>query len=206
MAELTLTNDFRVGAIGRQGSGKSFLMQQLLTKQKRVIIVDSKHQISWAGYHLTSSPAAALLENKVIYRPEGRIPDSFWEDVMDVLHEDGGGILYIDELSEVCSANTMPPGLRSIFRMGRELGVGVYWAAQSATEITNTALRQSDVLILFLNLGASDRDKIIKIAGDIGEVTAHLSLREFVVFESANQAYDPNRIQAYVYNPEAVAA
>lgn len=203
MAELTLTNDARVGAIGRTGSGKSFLMRHLLEKQPRVIIVDSKHSVNWPGYHLTSSPAAALLEKKVIFRPEGRIPDSFWDDVMDVLHEDGGGILYVDELSEVCTTNTMPAGLRSIFRMGRELGVGVYWAAQSATEITNTALRQSDVLILFLNLGASDRDKIIKTAGDIGEVTAHLALREFVVFESANQAYDANAIPAYVYNAQA---
>lgn len=206
MAELTLTNDYRVGAIGRQGSGKSFLMQQLLEPQPRVIIVDSKHSVNWKGYHLTSNPAAALLEKKVIFRPEGRIPDTFWEDVMDVLHEEGGGIIYIDELSEVCNANTMPAGLRSMFRMGRELGVGVWWAAQSATEITNTALRQSDVLILFLNLGASDRDKVIKIAGDIGEVTAHLALREFVVFESANQAYDPNAIPAYVFNAEGVAA
>lgn len=202
MAELTLSNDLRVGAIGRTGSGKSFIMKQLLDKQSRVIIVDSKHQVNWPGYHLTSSPSAALLEKKVIFRPEGRITDAFWEDVMDVLHEDGGGILYIDELAEVCTANTMPAGLRSIFRMGRELGVGCYWAAQSATEITNTAIRQSDVLILFLNLGASDRDKLIKTCGDIGEVTAHLGLREFVVFESANQAYDSNDIHAYTYNPE----
>jgi len=90
--------------------------------------------------------------------------------------------------------------------MGRELGVGLWWSAQSATEIYNTAIRQSDILILFLNVGASDRDKIIKTAGDIGEVTAHLNLYEFVVFESANQAYDPENIPAWKYEPTAVAA
>lgn len=197
MAELTLTNDLRVGAIGFTGSGKTFLMERVLKPQPRVVVVDNKHRVNWPGYYLTSDPTAALLEPKTIYRPDGPVPNWFWEDAMQKLHEAGGGIVYIDELSEVCSANSMPAGLKSIFRMGRELGVGLYWCAQSATEITNTALRQSNILCLFMNLGASDRDKVIKIAGDIGEVTAHLDFRQFVVFESANRAYDPGAIPAY---------
>lgn len=209
MAVLKLANDMRVGALGRTGSGKTVLMENLLADQPRVIVIDDKHRVNFPGYHLTSDPAAALLESKVIFRPEGKIPDQFWEDVMSVLHKAGGGIVYIDELSEQCSPNSMPSGLKSILRMGRELGVGLWWSAQSATEIYNTAIRQSDVLVLFLNVGASDRDKIIKTAGDIGEITAHLDLYWFVVFESANQAYDPESIPAYKLNlttPESVAA
>lgn len=198
----------RVGCLGRTGSGKTVLMEKMLADQPRVIVVDDKHRVNFPGYHLTSDPAAALLEDKVIYRPNGKVPNSFWEDAMTVLHKAGGGIIYIDELSEECSPNTMPSGLKSILRMGRELGVGLWWSAQSATEIYNTAIRQSDVLVLFLNVGASDRDKIIKTAGDIGEVTAHLELYWFVVFESANQAYDPEAIPAYKVplTPDMVAA
>lgn len=206
MAELTLSSDMRVGCLGRTGSGKTFLMEQLLESQPRVLIVDDKHRVNFPGYHLTSNPAAALLEPKTIYRPDGNIPSEFWEDALDALHKAGGGIIYIDELSEQSSPNSMPAGLKSILRMGRELGVGLWWSAQSATEIYNTAIRQSDILILFLNVGASDRDKIIKTAGDIGEVTAHLNLYEFVVFESANQAYDPEQIPAWKYEPTSVAA
>jgi hypothetical protein len=172
-------------------------MRILLDEQPRVIIIDDKHRVNFPGYHLTSDPAAALLEPKTILRPVGSIPNTFWEDAMDVLHKAGGGIIYIDELAEQCSANSMASGLKSVLRMGRELGVGLWWSAQSATEIYNTAIRQADILILFLNVGASDRDKMIKIAGDIAEVTAHLELYDFVVFESANQAYDPGAIPAY---------
>lgn len=215
MADLRLSNDMRVGCLGRTGSGKTVLMEKLLEDQPRVIVVDDKHRVNFPGYHLTSDPTAALLESKVILRPDGKLPPQFWEDAMTVLHKAGGGIIYVDELSEQCSPNAMPEGLKSILRMGRELGVGLWWSAQSATEIFNTAIRQADVLILFLNVGASDRDKIIKTAGDIGEVTAHLQLYWFVVFESANQAYDPNNIPAYkldigikpqVVAPEKVAA
>jgi hypothetical protein len=197
MAELRLANDMRVGCLGRTGCGKTVLMERLLAPQPRVIVVDDKHRVNFAGYFLTSDPAAALLEDKVIYRPNGKVPPQFWEDAMHKLHKAGGGIVYVDELSEECSPSSMPEGMKSILRMGRELGVGFYWSAQSATEIYNTAIRQSDVLILFLNIGASDRDKIIKTAGDIGEVTAFLELYQFVIFESANQAYDPDAIPAY---------
>jgi hypothetical protein len=196
-AELQLRNDYRVGCLGRQGSGKTELMRMLLDEQPRVIIVDDKHRVNFPGYYLTSDPTAALLEPKTIFRPTVPINSNWWEDAMDVLHKAGGGIIYIDELAEQCSASRMAAGLKSVLRMGRVLGVGLWWSAQSATEIYNTAIRQSDILIMFLNVGASDRDKMIKIAGDIAEVTAHLELYDFVVFESANQTYDPEAIPAY---------
>jgi hypothetical protein len=206
MAELTLNNDMRVGLIGRTRSGKSFLAESLLAGQKRVLIIDSKGDVEFPGYFLTSNPAAALLEPKTIFRPDGPIHNSFWEDAMWHIHEQGGGIIYVDEMSEVCTANTMPAGLRSIFRMGGGLGVGLWYSAQSATEITNTSLRQSDVIIMFLNIGASDRDKLMKITGDIAEVTAKLPLHHFVVYESANQSYDPDAIPSYKYNADVVMA
>lgn len=199
MAELTLQNDMRVGALGFTGSGKTFLMEKLLADQPRVICVDPKHRVNWPGYHLTSNPAAAVLESKVIYRPEDTIPNTFWEDCKEALHEAGGGIVYIDELAVITTPNTIPKGLKDLLNTGRELGVGVWYAAQAASEIPNTALRGSNVLILFVNVGASDRDKIIRTAGDIGEVTAHLPFRQFVVVELANRAYDPAHIPVYTY-------
>lgn len=199
MADFTVQNDMRVGCIGRTGSGKTYLMEKLLAPQPRVIVVDDKKRVNFPGFYLTNDPVAALLKPKVILRPEGKLPDSFWDDAMTTLHEDGGGIIYVDELAHQSSPNHMPNGMKEILRVGRELGVGLWWSAQSATEIFNTAIRQADILILFLNVGASDRDKVIKTAGDIGETTAHLELREFVVFESAHQAYDPNEIPVYKY-------
>jgi hypothetical protein len=197
MTTLNISNDQRVGCIGRTGSGKTVLMEKLLESQPRVLVIDDKHRCNFPGYHLTDSESAALLEPKTIFRPNGKILDAFWDDVLTTLHEAGGGVLYIDELAEQSTPGRMDPGLKKILRLGRELGVGLWWSAQSATEIFNTAIRQADILCLFLNVGASDRDKVIKTAGDIGEVTAKLELHEFVIFESANQAYDPDAIAAF---------
>lgn len=206
MAELNLSNDMRVGFLGFTGSGKTFAAEKLLEDQPRVIVVDPKKRVNFPGYHLTENPAAALLEPKTIFRPRGTIPNSFWGDCKETLHEAGGGIVYIDELAVITTPQTIPSELRDLLNTGRELGVGVWYAAQAASEIPNTALRGSNVLILFVNVGASDRDKIIRIAGDVGEITAHLDFRQFVVVELANRAYDPDSIPVYTINSNMVTA
>ncbi len=195
----TLASDMRVGFLGFTGSGKTYAAEKFLEDQPRVVIVDPKHRVNFPGYHLTYNVAAALLEDKTIYRPpeDEKIPNSFWQDAKQVMNEKGGGVVYVDELAVITTPNTIPSGLRDLLNTGRELGVGVWYAAQAASEIPNTALRGSNVLVLFVNVGASDRDKIIRNAGDIGEVTASLDFRQFVIVELANRTYDPDHIPVY---------
>lgn len=198
MPALDLKSNQRVGAIGRTRCGKTYVMERVLAKFPRVIVIDSKHRVNWKGYAQTKNPVGALAEDKVIYRHEGDIPNSLWEDIFAAGQDEGGIVVYIDELGEVTTPNKMPSGLTTLFRLGGELGIGVYWSAQEATSIANTAIRQSDVLLLFLNIGASDRDKLNKITGDMSEVSAHLNMYEFVVFESGGRAYDPNNLPVYM--------
>lgn len=196
--ELQAASDERIGVIGQTGMGKTFLMERLLADQPRVIVVDSKHRVNWKGYHLTSNPVAALMADRVIYRPtdDGKPPESFWRGAMEDMHAKGGGIIYVDELSIICTANRIPAGLAEVMRVGRELGVGLWFAAQESTAIHNTTLRQSDQLILFYNQGASDREKIISIVGDMGEVTGYLPKYDFVVFVRG-ETYDGDEIPVY---------
>lgn len=195
--ELTADSDQRIGVIGQTGMGKTYLMEELVGDQKRSLVVDSKHRVSWKGYHLTDNPVAALLQDKVIYRPAtGRPPDDFWREAMLSLHDRGGGIIYIDELSIICTANKIPSGLADVVRLGRELGVGVWWAAQESTAIHNTMMRQADQLVMFYNQGASDRDKLVKIVGDMGETTSQLDKYQFVVFERG-ETYDNQAVPVY---------
>lgn len=198
MPTLNLSNDQHVGCIGRTGVGKTFLMEKLLAPQPRVIVIDSKHRVRWAGFHLTTDPNAALLNPRTIYRPgpEG-VPDWFWTLAMDTLHEAGGGIIYCDEMAEITSPGKAPNGLRTIFRLGREIGVACWWSAQEATAVNNVAIRGCSVLVLFMNIGASDRDKIINTTGDMGEATKDLGFYEFMVFQSSGKAYDPENIPVY---------
>lgn len=115
---------------------------------------------------------------------------------MRLLNRKGGGVIYIDEMPMITSPNFAPRGLKDVFRIGAELGVGVWWSAQEATGVSNTVIRQTDVLCLFNNHGASDRDKLINTVGDMGEVTARLNQYEFVVYKAAG-VYDADAIDIF---------
>jgi len=195
--ELTAQSDERIGVIGQTRMGKTFLVERLAAQQPRIIVVDSKHRVNWKGFHLTDNPVAALLEDRVIYRPpQGRPPEDFWIGALNSLHERGGGVIYIDELPVIATPNRIPQGLADAFRIGAEIGVGVWWAAQESTSIPNTAMRQAEQLILFYNQGASDRDKITSIVGDMGEVTGHLQKYDFAVF-IRGETYEHDAIPIY---------
>lgn len=202
MTRLAVANDMRVGAIGRTQSGKTFLMERLCEQQKNVLVIDSKERVNWKGYYLTYSINATLLEPRTIFRHRAvAIPDTFWMRAVESLHERGGGVIYIDELPVLTGPNKISSGLADAFRLGAEIGVAVWWSAQESTGVHNTALRQSEVLCLFVNQGASDRDKLIRNVGDMGEVTAHLAPHEFVVYENFGAAYDASDIPVWKVKP-----
>jgi hypothetical protein len=195
--ELVAQSDERVGFIGQTRMGKTFLVERLIDQQPRVIVVDSKERVNWKGYHLTNNPVAALLEDKVIYRPlEGRPPAGWFKSAMESLAERGGGIIYIDELPVVCKNGQIPSDLADVYRVGGEIGVAIWWAAQESTTIHNTTMRQSEQLILFYNQGASDREKLIGIVGDMAEITAHLEKGDFIVFVRG-ETYDHQDVPIY---------
>lgn len=199
MPSLSLQSDQRVGAIGRTRCGKTYAMEKLLRSQPRVIVVDSKHRFESDGYSLTYDwrSAANFATDKIIYRHNGPVPAEFWRRAMQSLHEAGGGILYIDEAPAITGPNSIAAGLKDIIRMGGEIGVGVWWSGQEATGVNNTLIRQSDVILLFHNNGASDRDKLIQTCGDMGEATYTLQPFEFMVYQSGGKTYDPANIQVY---------
>lgn len=198
--ELTVSNDQRIAIIGQTRMGKTYLTGRLIDDQPRVIVIDSKHMVKLRGYHLTDSPTAALLTDRVIYRPEsGSPPEDFWMAAVRSLHERGGGVIVIDEGSYITGANRIPKGLSDAIRLGGELGVGVWILAQEAVTVHNTTLRQSDMIIMFYNQGESDREKLATITGDMAFVTAHLPPHEFVVYVRG-ETYDHDAVPVYKVN------
>lgn len=196
--ELVAANDQRVAFVGQTEMGKSFLAEHLLAQQPRVIAIDSKPGLNWPGYHLTDNPVAALLTDKVIYRPPGGTPpESFWMEAVRSLHDRGGGIIYVDEGPVVMTPNRIPKGLADAIRVGAQLGVGVWVSSQESVTVHNTTLRQAKLIVLFYIQGHSDRDKLSKIVGDMAHTTAYLKPYEFVVFVRG-ETYDHDAVPKYM--------
>lgn len=199
--DLVVQSDERIDFLGQTKTGKTFLVERLAAEQPRIKVVDSKHRVNWKGFYLTDDPIAALLEDRVIYRPPtGVPPDDWWEAALESLTDRGGGVIYLDEAPVIMTQAKIPTGLAKIYRVGSELGVGVWASMQESTTIHNTVLRQAQQIICFYNQGTSDREKMMGIIGDMAEVTAHLPVHEFIVFVQG-ETKDGEPIHVYKVNP-----
>lgn len=148
-------------------SGKTFVLLRFVNQlqDRKVIIVDTKHNINVPGFAKVTDPykAAKCRSGKVIYRPKGsKPPDVFYQKVWDHYGKPrkANVTLVLDEAAHLTSPNKINEHLALLLQAGKENGCGVWWAGQQSTKINNTLISQSDKLLLFKIIVESDRKKI----------------------------------------------
>lgn len=177
---MKIKSNQRVVVVGKTGSGKSYWTIRNISKFKRVVFFDPKHE------HSKNFPVAMktqklsdlknFMKNKeyfILYQPFEISEESF-NELCKICFKKGNVVLCLDEVERLKFVYWH----EKIIRMGRKRGVGIWHLIQRPSFIpSNYILSESDHLILFkLNLKA-DRNKI---AGIIGEKAEELrTLKEF---------------------------
>lgn len=212
--ELEVDSNDRVGALGKTGSGKTFLMIRLITQLDGIciIIVDTKHAIQIPNFKVVYGTdikglKKALRHGKIIYRPGSRkAPKTKPDEALYRLIWSRFGskrkadcLLYIDEMAHVTTPNTIPEGLRLLIQAGREVGIGVWWAGQQGTGVNNWAISQTERIFVFRLTSGSDRAKMEKYLTETVEDVGTLENTQFhaygfpevegIVTEDGTEAY-----------------
>ncbi len=183
--QITVSSDDRVLAVGRTGSGKTFLMRHLVRQLDRVIACDTK------GISLTSWALAPwdretrrLLANgdpvraRVAHDPAIE-PLKFWDSVLREVFEAGNCVVYIDEIGLVTqSANAWPAYMFSCWTSGRERGVGGWAATQRPANIPIFLISEAEHVFCFRLRREEDRDRMgreidRKLAAEIPRENEH---------------------------------
>jgi hypothetical protein len=182
--ELAFSPYERVGALGKTGSGKTFLMQRLVRQFEdqniAVLIVDTKHSINMFGFLILYDEEKAVKDaakgKSVIFRPGRRggrkknvgmrtkPTDNFYRMIWAKFGSKTRGdlLLYIDEAAHVTSANSIPEPLQLLVQAGREVGIGVWWSGQQGTGVNNWLISQTEKIMVFRLTSGSDRSKMEK--------------------------------------------
>lgn len=170
--EFDIGIDDRVGFIGITGSGKTFLAVRFLNQFSgpHVKIVDTKHALKLKGFKVTYDEKEAIKGEKIIYRPKGitKPRESFYDGLWNryANKRKPKMLLYLDESADITSPQFIPDKLQLIVQAGRELGMGVWFAAQAPTKINNWLLSQSSYVFVFKLPVESDRKKLRNEVGD----------------------------------------
>jgi len=133
-----------VGIVGQPGTGKSFLMSDLIRQCRRVIVVDTVHQYG-NGPRQNKLPGFVPVQSlreliaywskvrqknfRICYKPGMNLEAEF-DGVARLTLEVRDCVFAIDEVWNYCEAGWMPPPLEFMARAGRHRGITTIYTGQ----------------------------------------------------------------------------
>lgn len=173
-ASLALTPDLplpptqHVAIFGQTGSGKTTLGQYLLSSRDYVLVIDTKHQLSWPGFKVASKASTILkAPGRWIFRPPDwwfrNDPAPRWGDFLTAVMRQGGWYVYIDEGHDFGMGISGQEILQEINRFmvkGRSFGITVWFGSQRPRWVPTFVLSESSHMIAFFLKNRADREYI----------------------------------------------
>lgn len=169
--EVIVQADQRVVAVGKTGSGKSYLMRFLVQQLHRVMVLDPKATIDpkmWGLEWATQAHLRTLAKGKsakILVRADSLEEWGIWlQHAWDI----GKIVVYIDELYALVEfGQAKPPKILSrIYTQGREKEVGVWGATQRPSWVPMFTLSESDWFFAFRTQLQDDRARLAQLMGE----------------------------------------
>jgi len=161
----------RLIAVGKTGSGKTFLMKYLTRGLRRLIVLDPKAMINPAEWHLDWVSTGGLrdLQKGKDARLLVRAYDTAeWNGYLQAAWEATNTVVYIDELYALVEFGRIAPPriLSQLYTQGRERKVGVWGATQRPTWVPLFTLSECDWFFAFRTQLQDDRKRLAEMMGE----------------------------------------
>lgn len=131
------------------------------------LILDTKHELRWKDYRVTSSISQALRDTPAIFRPHdgirGRLDIRI---LLSQVYKRGGYSVYIDEVFALGGRNFQhyPEELDTLLTRGRSRGISIYTGTQRPVFIPKFCFTESRHIFVFA-LGDDDRKHLARVVG-----------------------------------------
>jgi energy-coupling factor transporter ATP-binding protein EcfA2 len=183
---------------GMTGSGKTTLAQRMLSSCEHVIVIDTKHELKWPGFGVTSDIDSAFTIDKkyggyTIFRPRTVYQI---EKVYARAYAEWGWTVYCDEVyqigvSSLGKRTNYPPAYSRCLTAGRTRGVTVWTGTQRPKYFPIFAVTESVHFFIFELGSADDRKDLYRMVGVDAlaeDRQAGLGSHEFLYFSRLNKA------------------
>lgn len=194
----TLQTEFRIRAderaffTGRTGSGKTTLADRMIRYLGyRTVVIDPKHSWEFPGYKLVDKYDPSPLVVRQLFRPRDDETED-WADAEQFLRAIWYAriptVVYIDELTRMSTRTRTIPILADFVRLGRQIGMGAWYASQRPKDIPSLFLTEAEHWFVFDLRNDADRDKCV---GFLGGAVAGRIYEKYGFFYSNPELPDP---------------
>lgn len=171
MPQVLVESGQRVVAVGKTGSGKSFLMRYLVKQLHRVLVLDPKSMIDPVQWNLEWATVRGIRDlgrgkdGRLLVRGIGMDDWAYW---LEAAWNVGNVVVYIDELYALVEfGQGKPPKILSrLYTQGREKEVGVWGSTQRPAWVPMFTLSESDWFFAFRTQLSEDRKRLAELMGE----------------------------------------
>jgi energy-coupling factor transporter ATP-binding protein EcfA2 len=169
--QVVIESGQRVVAVGKTGSGKSYLMRYLVKQLHRVMVLDPKSMIDPEQWNLDWASVRGVRDlgrgknARLLVRGINLEDWAYW---LQAAWDVGNVVVYIDELYALVDfGQGKPPRILSrLYTQGREKEVGVWGATQRPAWVPMFTLSESDWFFAFRTQLSEDRKRLAELMGE----------------------------------------
>ena len=156
--------------LGRTGSGKTTLADKMIRSLGyRTVVIDHKMSWEFPGYKLVEEYDPDPHVIRQLYRPRDD-ESKGWADADAFLRQVWAyrlpTVVYVDEITKLTSRQKTLPILADIVRLGRQVGIGSWFASQRPRDCPSLFFTEADHWFAFDLRNEDDRKRV---AGFLGE-------------------------------------
>jgi len=168
--KIDIDSSQRLIAVGKTGSGKTFLMKYLTRGLNRLMVLDPKAMIDPAEWHLDwvdSGGLRDLMKGKDARLLVRTYDTQEWNVYLQAAWEASNTVVYIDELYALVEFGRVAPPkiLSQLYTQGRERLVGVWGATQRPAWVPMFTLSECDWFFAFRTQLQDDRKRLAEMMG-----------------------------------------
>lgn len=156
--------------IGRNGTGKTFLVSRLLTRRRYVVVLktkkDQEDRDYWRGFHLTrkASTLKSRTYDRILLMPEYRAQAREGAELLEQVWRQGSWCVVIDE-NWYAERLGLEPWITRLLTQGRSERITVVVGMQRPVDVSRFGISQAQHVFAFKGDGR-DAETIAKAVDD----------------------------------------